>query len=163
MVLCRRAITAAKHRDGKDATSNESGSLIGEGNTLYLDQEAPATIKKLAEAAYLRWAGQRSSLGQDIVGTPFLEPLVSVCRSSRMPAAVAGSLRALAEGAWATQQRYHNDKLAESPMCAACGEEVGTLFHKFCRCPQQSHNRRSAAAKRFGVEGLEELVLLPPL
>jgi len=125
------------------------------GFRICLTTEAPQTVKKAALEAYDRWAGNKSSLANQIGGMPYLEPLRDVIRAKATTARVGGSLISLAEGAWPTQESLAREGLADSPLCTLCTEAVGTLYHKFrtCRCLQ---------SYRLGKTAMQAGLTFPP-
>jgi len=73
------------------------------GNLLDVTVEAPETVKKAALESFDDWAARGSMLYEQIGGPPYLEPLLTVCNAKATTAKVAGSLKAMAEGAWPLQ------------------------------------------------------------
>ncbi len=66
---------------------------------------------------------------------PWLWPMARVARAARRRGrhAAAASLRACVEGGWWTQARLASVGAVDNPICA-CGERVGTLWHRLGRC-----------------------------
>ena len=114
---------------------------------LDLHEVCPAEIGALDLATVEAAA---SSLALRIGGPPDLEPLSDYLASSaarNCPA--AGSLRALGEGGWWTQERLHAAGIVADPYCTACSpvasgyRSVGSLHHRFCVCPETRAARDS--------------------
>ena len=83
-----------------------------------------------------------SSLATRIGGTPDLEPLRNLITSKRARGTpAAGSLAALGEGGWWTQERLFQEGRVPDPYCRACGERgglgptSGSIYHRCCACP----------------------------
>ncbi len=66
---------------------------------------------------------------------PWLWPMARVARAARRRGrhAAAASLKACIEGGWWTRARLASVGAADDPVCA-CGERVGTLWHRLGKC-----------------------------
>ena len=125
---------------------------ISDGTLLQLDSECPWVVKQFALDDLMRLEAAASSLAAQVGGPPDLRPLKQFLRSKACKGspAAAGSLRALGEGGWWTQDRRFNEGLpgVVDPYCRACGPEappkhrapetlpqpVGSLHHRVCAC-----------------------------
>jgi len=123
------------------------------GFCLRLKDEAPQTVKKAALEGFDDWSAERSLLAAQLGAAPWLEPLSAFLASKKPSAAVKGSLRAMAEGGWPTQASLHQDGLADSPLCRACGLHNGTLYHRVRVCQHQAWMRKGKQAARAGLIG----------
>ncbi len=55
--------------------------------------------------------------------------------------AADGSVAALVEGGWWTAARLATAGLRESPVCAACGKAIGTVWHRLGECEATKEDR----------------------
>jgi len=135
------------------------------GNVLELSREAPLTVRKAALEAFEVWAANRSSLEEQVGGTPFLEPLRGICSSKKTSPAASGSLRAMAEGAWPTQASLYEAGLSDSPICQACEQDKGTFYHRvrMCRCTRDLRQGQLGSAMGMIGEGSPEEEASNPL
>ena len=89
----------------------------------------------------MRKEAAASTLATKIGGPPDLRPLKAFLGSKRAKSngAASGSLRALGEGGWWTQQRLFNEGKVADPYCKGCvggprGPIIGTLLHRCAGC-----------------------------
>ena len=104
----------------------------------------PLDVTAYAKEALAAIEAASSTLAAWIGGPPDLEPLCDHVKKKGVSAVAAGSLRALGEGAWWTQERMHAAGFqgVSDPYCRACGPEsqvggtqkLGTLHHRFVEC-----------------------------
>ena len=118
-----------------------------DGNVLDARHEAPNTLFKAAMEAMDDWFAGRSKLAEQVEGLPFLEPLLAYSNAKHTSAAVRGSLRAMAEGAWPTQKTLFEGGLADDPLCTACAAAPGTFYHRVRMCPSTAWLRQGGLPK----------------
>ena len=97
------------------------------------------------EVAQKRWWEEFVHMEGQLV--PWLKPALDELKGARrrgVSEAVSTSFASLIEGGWWPQARLYFSKLAEDPLCQACGAEHGTLWHRFL-C---SHKRREVSSER---------------
>ena len=102
----------------------------------------PAVIGMHAARDLAAVEAAECTLARRIGGPPDLEALTDYLNSSAARNSTsAGSLRALGEGGWWTQERLHEAGIVDDPHCTACSpaggsyRSVGSLHHRFCVCP----------------------------
>ena len=122
------------------------------GNQLDVRYEAPHTVRTAALEWFDRWTASKSSLADQIEGgIPYLEPLRDVIRKKATPPAAKASLKVMAEGGWPTQASLYAAGMAEDPLCRACGEEPGTLYHRVRSCCATSWMRQGPLGEESGL------------
>ena len=142
---------------------DDSGAII------MLDAICPKDLERHARRALEDRDAAASSLAARIGGVPDLEALRDTIVSKAISGtAVAGSLRALGEGGWWTQERLFLQGTTgiTDPHCRAClpaaGSDatpaVGTLWHRCCQCPamddiRQRHRNQDIIKKARSDEG----------
>ena len=103
---------------------------MADGTILQLDVVCPWVVRQFAMDDLMRVEAASSSLVTRIGGPPDLRPLRAflASRACKQNSAVAGSLRALGEGAWWTQARMFKEGLpgVADPYCRACGPGAPT-------------------------------------
>ena len=118
--------------------------IDGAGTVLDMRKMCPLDVTAYAKEALAAIEAASSTLAAWIGGPPDLEPLCDHVKKKGVSAVAAGSLRALGEGAWWTQERMHAAGFqgVSDPYCRACGPEsqvggtqkLGTLHHRFVEC-----------------------------
>eukprot|EP00972_Heterocapsa_arctica_P020068 2963752-Heterocapsa_arctica.AAC.1 len=84
--------------------------LTGDKQLLHLREVCPAVVRLHAMDDLRRREATTSSLAERIGGAPDLEPLADFLVSKKARGSpAAGSLRALGEGGWWTQERLHRE------------------------------------------------------
>ena len=112
-----------------------------EGMVLDLHDGCPAEIGAHAALDLAAVEAAECTLARRIGGPPDLEAVTDYLSSSAARnSTAAGSLRALGEGGWWTQERLHEAGIVDDPHCTACSpignsyRSIGSLHHRFCAC-----------------------------
>ncbi len=97
---------------------------------------------------------------------PWFTPAAAVVNAKGKAAlsdAAAGSVAALVDGGWWTQERLFAAGEAASPHCAACNQGIGTLWHRVGTCSCSKALRDSAACTsmlKYGATHLSDPLFL---
>ncbi len=90
------------------------------------------------------WRGPRYQHQQGKV-VPWLLPATMLLRrrlrSLGNSTAADASLAAMVEGGWWTAARLAASGMRQSPVCAACGKAIGTLWHRLGECETTKDER----------------------
>ena len=121
-----------------------------DGSWLDMQSVCPMQIRLHALSDLSSIEAESSSLASRIGGPPNLEPLCDYLATKKMrESPAAGSLRALGEGGWWTQDRLFAEGRADDQWCKACGDRgtlgpaVGSLHHRMCACSATKELRDS--------------------
>ena len=121
-----------------------------DGSWLEMQSVCPMQIRLHALSDLSSIEAESSSLASRIGGPPNLEPLCDYVATKTMrESPAAGSLRALGEGGWWTQDRLFAEGRADDQWCKACGDRgtlgpaVGSLHHRTCACSATKELRDS--------------------
>ena len=80
-----------------------------------------------------------------------MEPLAAAVRSRTLTPPVRASLATLGEIGWPSQASLFKGGRVTTPLCAACGLEDGTQYHRVRRCPATRWMRLSPKGKKAGL------------
>ena len=112
------------------------------------------TLPGLLEEAQQKWWEEFRHLKGRLV--PWMKPAIDAMRSAKAKGAslaALSSFRAMFEGGWWTQGKFHFHGMASSPLCRACDQEHGTFWHRVAgRCKPAEDEPPWTTAEETSVE-----------